>query len=239
MTKFSLRYKSLISRLLKSRKNKIDAPFATQIVLKKKSCDNEIIVSNENKCKDLKKLEILVRGSGNKVVIGGNLTIEESCQITINGNNNTVILEDNIGVWLRADLRISTECQNGSIQIGSGTSIWDAEILNLDSGSSISIGSDCMISKGVAIQNSDQHVLLSDGRVCNRAQKLCIGNHVWIGMNVSILKNAMIPDGAVIGRGAIVAGRFEEPNCVIVGVPARIVKRNIRWTRGRVNDYEG
>lgn len=238
MTNFSLRYKTLISRLFKSRKNKINAPFATQIVLQKSSRDNEIIVSNENKCKDLKKLKILIRGNENRVVIGKNLTIKESCQITINGNNNTVILEDNIGVWLRADLRISTECQNGSIQIGNGTSIWDAEVLNIDSGSSISIGSDCMISKGVAIQNSDQHVILSNGQVCNRAQKLCIGNHVWVGANVSILKNTIIPEGAVIGRGAIVAGRFEEPNSVIVGVPARVVKRNIRWERGRVNDYE-
>ncbi len=237
MISVSLMYKSLISRLFMSRSNKIDAPLGVKVVLKKKSCQNEIRVSNENKSQDLKKLQIFVKGNGNKVVVGQNIMIHDFCKILIHGNNNTIILGDDINVTFSADLRISTECQNGCIQIGNGTSIWDAEILNLDSGSSISIGSDCMISKGVSIQNSDQHALLIDGRVCNRAQKLCIGNHVWVGANVSIMKNAAIPDGAVIGRGAIVAGQYNEPNCVIVGVPARIVKRNIQWARGRVNDY--
>lgn len=51
-----------------------------------------------------------------------------------------------------------------------------------------------------------------------------IGDNVWIGDNVVILPGTHIGSGCVVGANAVVSGVFED-NCIIVGVPARVIKR--------------
>ncbi len=51
-----------------------------------------------------------------------------------------------------------------------------------------------------------------------------IGKDVWIGANVVIMPEVVIADGSVIGAGSIVTKSFLEPNKVIVGIPAKIIK---------------
>jgi lipopolysaccharide O-acetyltransferase len=51
-----------------------------------------------------------------------------------------------------------------------------------------------------------------------------IGQRVWLGEGVSVLKGVTIGDGSIIGAGAVV-NKDIPPNCIAVGVPARIVKR--------------
>ena len=53
-----------------------------------------------------------------------------------------------------------------------------------------------------------------------------IGSNCWIGAKVTILDGAVVGDGCVIAAGAVVRGTFPE-NCVIGGVPARILKFRI------------
>ena len=48
---------------------------------------------------------------------------------------------------------------------------------------------------------------------------------------VTILKGSVIKDGSVVGTHSVVAKAFDEPNVVIVGNPARIVKHNIFWKK--------
>lgn len=51
-------------------------------------------------------------------------------------------------------------------------------------------------------------------------EKLKIGNDVWIGSGVSILRNVSISDGAVIGSGAVVTHNIG-PYEIWAGVPAK------------------
>ncbi|MBO5123764.1 MAG: CatB-related O-acetyltransferase [Spirochaetaceae bacterium] len=51
-----------------------------------------------------------------------------------------------------------------------------------------------------------------------------IGNDVWIGQNATILPGVHIGDGAIIGANAVV-GIDVEPYAIVVGNPARQVKR--------------
>lgn len=50
-----------------------------------------------------------------------------------------------------------------------------------------------------------------------------IGDRVWIGENVCILSGVKIGEGSVIGAGAVVRTDIP-PNCIAVGVPARVVR---------------
>lgn len=54
---------------------------------------------------------------------------------------------------------------------------------------------------------------------------VCIGKDVWIGVNSSIKDGVTIGDGAFIGIGTVVI-RDVEPDTVVAGVPARVLKRN-------------
>lgn len=51
-----------------------------------------------------------------------------------------------------------------------------------------------------------------------------IGKNVWIGANSTVLAGVTIGDGAVVAAGAVVT-KDVEPNTVVGGVPAKLIKR--------------
>jgi acetyltransferase-like isoleucine patch superfamily enzyme len=51
-----------------------------------------------------------------------------------------------------------------------------------------------------------------------------IGDNVWIGARVTILAGVSIAEGCVIAAGAVVTKSIEEPNSIVGGVPAKIIK---------------
>lgn len=52
---------------------------------------------------------------------------------------------------------------------------------------------------------------------------MIIGKNVWIGNNVTILKNSEVGDNTIIAAGAVVSGKFPA-NVIIGGVPAKTIK---------------
>jgi acetyltransferase-like isoleucine patch superfamily enzyme len=89
----------------------------------------------------------------------------------------------------------------------------------------VTIGLDVVISEHVTIRDSDNHSL--DGQ--NPTAPITIGNRVWIGMNSTILKGVTVGDGAVIAANSLV-NRDVPPQTLVAGVPARVVRRGVRWT---------
>lgn len=51
-----------------------------------------------------------------------------------------------------------------------------------------------------------------------------IGNDVWIGQNATILPGVKIGDGAIIGANSVV-GSDIEPYTIVVGNPARVIRK--------------
>ena len=51
-----------------------------------------------------------------------------------------------------------------------------------------------------------------------------IGKKVWLGANVTVLPGVTIGDNAIVAAGAVVT-RDVEPNTVVGGVPARLIKK--------------
>lgn len=141
----------------------------------------------------------------------------------------------NVIVVSNLTVTIIKGCQGGNVEIGEGTTFWNTTIQNYDNDSSITIGRDCMFSYNTAVVNTDEHLILKDGKVCNHARDLVIGDHVWVGYNACVMKNSKIADGSIIGRSEVASGKFVTPKSVIVGNPGCVVKTGVDWLRTDVN----
>jgi len=97
--------------------------------------------------------------------------------------------------------------------------------VTIDCFDSITIGNGVAISKGVTIRDSDNHSINGSKKI---SAPIIIEDHVWIGLNATILKGVRIGSGAVVAAGAVVTRDVPE-NAIVGGVPARIIKENVSW----------
>lgn len=112
---------------------------------------------------------------------------------------------------------------NAELSLGSGFLNNNAKISCFEK---ITIGEDVKISEEVIIRDSDNHSIIKEGY--QKTKPIHIGNHVWIGLRVTILKGVTIGDGAVIAAGAVVT-KDVPPNTLVGGVPAAVIRENINW----------
>ncbi len=99
-------------------------------------------------------------------------------------------------------------------------------------GKSIIIGKDCMFSNDIEIRNGDSHAILNTMQErINTASSVVIGNHVWLGAHVRIMKGGKIPDNCVIGNSSLVSNEHDKSHAIYAGIPARLIKENIIWDR--------
>lgn len=108
--------------------------------------------------------------------------------------------------------------------IGDNTRIGRSSIINAAGG--VEIGRDVRIGPRLLISSTDHN--FSERSKVIRAQgceleKIVIGNNVWIGGNVSIMKGVNIGDNVVVAAGAVVT-KDVPGNVLVAGVPARIIK---------------
>ena len=91
----------------------------------------------------------------------------------------------------------------------------------------VSIGNQCVISENVVIRDSDNHTIISKNNHNNTAPVI-IEDHVWIGMNVTILKGVHIGHDTVIAANSLV-NKDIPPHSLAAGIPAKVVRTNIYW----------
>jgi acetyltransferase-like isoleucine patch superfamily enzyme len=107
---------------------------------------------------------------------------------------------------------------NGNVIIGSNSKIICCE--------NIKIGDGTFISWDVEIRDSDIHSITRDN-FC-KSKPIEIGNNVWVGCRSIISKGVKIGNGAVIAAGAVVTKDVPE-NCIVAGVPAKIIRDAVSW----------
>ena len=110
--------------------------------------------------------------------------------------------------------------QNASLTIGHNCGFSSTSIGCFEA---ISIGNNVRVGANTTITDSDWHA--SDSRT-HGPKPVRIGNDVWVGANVMILKGVCIGNNVIIGAGSVVSTDIPD-NCIAVGNPCR-VKRQIK-----------
>lgn len=185
-----------------------------------------------NCCGFLFRSSIKVVGRENQIDIGREVRLHH-VYIMIHGDKNHIIIKK--GAAIRS-CELVIEDQNGGIEIGEGTGLSGNVHLAAIEGKKIIIGNDCMFSANITIRVGDSHSIIQveNEKRINPSKDVVIGNHVWVGNQVTILKGVSIPDNCIIGTGSVVTKSIEKPNVIIAGNPARIVKQDISWCRERI-----
>lgn len=92
----------------------------------------------------------------------------------------------------------------------------------------LDVGHDTVISWGCRFVDEDFHRL---GGASSGDKRIVLGERVWVGCDCLLLKGVRIGAGSVVAAGSVVTGQFEEENVLIGGNPARVLKRDVRWSR--------
>lgn len=139
--------------------------------------------------------------------------------------------------------------ENGLLQIGSRFTVITNFFVRVPSSQSplssrIQIGDDCLFSSFVMLMSADQHSIFdvttgeninSSYPVYQKRAKILIGGHVWLGLRTTILYDTEIGDGSIAGACSLLKGKFPN-NCVIAGVPAKIIRRNVAWSSNNFSE---
>ena len=192
-------------------------------------------------------LTISDSGEGNRIDIADDVLADSVGSIVLSGNDNEIVIEPGclllhgtIHLSDHCHLRIGRNCrlaqieiwaaQECSVTIGEDTSFtWHTRIL-MHEPSSVSIGQRCLVASETLLMTSDMHTILDreGGKRINPARDVVIGDDVWLGGEVAVMKGAVIGAGSAIGFRSVVAGDVPS-NCLAVGSPARVVRKRIAW----------
>lgn len=93
----------------------------------------------------------------------------------------------------------------------------------------IEIGRNVRIAAGVKIISANHDV--DDFEKHVKSEPVIIGDNCWLSANCVILPGVKIGNHTIVAAGAVVTKSFEEGNCILGGVPAKVVKK--------LGDYKG
>lgn len=112
------------------------------------------------------------------------------------------------------------------IVLGDGVSL--QQHCHLVAAGELGIGNGTTISFGVMITDVDHDYAEAGANVLEQPLRLrptSIGRHCFIGAGARLLAGTRLGDNCIVGANAVVRGHFGD-NCVLAGVPARVVKRH-------------
>ena len=187
---------------------------------------------NKIKCKGIRiGTKVQIEGNGNTVEISKEAVVRD-CLIKIKGNCCRVNVGKNCFI---SDAELWIEDNGCEITIGDNTFIGHhSHLACTESNHRIDVGADSLISSYVQIRTGDSHSILDvHGKRINEAANVTIGRHCWLGQGSRILKGTVLNHDTIIATGAIVHGHFDS-NCVIAGVPGKIIKKEVSWQSDRI-----
>ena len=170
------------------------------------------------------------------------LSLDSSANVDLQGNlvlgaNKINGAPANCFLRMDRDSRLCVAERGFEIYYGSDIVLFPGAVLKLGSGfinssakvrchASIEIGEGVAISHDFTVMDSDAHEGLWAGY--RKTAPVVIGNHVWIGTRVTVLKGVTIGDGAIVAAGSVVTHDIP-PHTLAAGIPARVIREHVDW----------
>ena len=157
-------------------------------------------------------------------------------EIIINGSDNSISIDE--GCW--GSLKIIVDTNNTQVKIGKGCIFRGTECGLWERESSLTLGDEVMAAKDTRLYVSDFHSIIdiNSMNAINQGKEITIGNHVWLGERVMVLKNNTIADDVIVAAGSIVTKDLTESHSIYAGNPARLVKSDVTWAEDKFDTYQ-
>lgn len=185
-----------------------------------------------------KRCSFVIGGSGNEVVIESGLTRLRDCSISIRGTGNRIVIKGGANL---VGVHLHIEDDGGSIVLNRHVTICGSTELAVIEGKKIEIGEDCLFSSQISFRTGDSHSILdrSSGKRINPSEDITIGNHVWIGFDVKVLKGVRVGEHSIIGAGAVLTSGEYPSYSIIGGIGhGKVLKSGIDWIPQRIKIEE-
>ena len=151
-----------------------------------------------------------------------------------------------ISPWARIQVTsyIAPGCELSKARVVIGSNNHFNGFLNvicpLDQDAQIHIGDYNLFAGNVEIKGIVDHLIydITSKEVLNKEKGVFIGNKNWICEKVTFLNKAYITSNNIVGIYSVVNKRFDDKNCIIAGIPAKVCKRNVMWHQYLDDSYQ-
>ncbi|MFQ1020975.1 gamma carbonic anhydrase family protein [Tardisphaera saccharovorans] len=144
---------------------------------------------------------------------GKNVYVAEGARVI-----GDVTLGDNVSIWPCAVLRGDED----SIEVLDNSNVQDGSVLHADFGYPVRVGKRVTIGHAAIVHGAS------------------VGDDVLIGMGSIVLTGASVGSGSIVAAGALIPeGMRVEPGSVVMGIPARVVRKATEEDAKRIREsYE-
>lgn len=212
-----------------------DVLVPTHDVIKLTNFKGEYYDIFHNKIFSEKETNFYILGLGAYASVGKSNNSIFAININMMDQTRVEIEED-----VQADKLLVSARSSSVVKIGKESSFADNCRIILGDYMKVEIGDDCMFSSKIVVHAGDGHSIFNQetGEKTNNSPniideakgKIEFGKHVWVGYQVFVLPGTSVGSGSIIGARAVVNKKYPN-NCIIAGNVAKIIKKDIGWTR--------
>jgi acetyltransferase-like isoleucine patch superfamily enzyme len=164
-----------------------------------------------------------------RLQLDGLAFIGPDCRLEV--GRNAVL---HLGRWSWLGHGCKIRCHEGLVSLGA-KSVMGQEC-TISAYQHVSIGRECVIADRVMLIDFDHGSSEVERPIRLQGiykRDVDVGHNVWIGYGACILRGVTVGDNAIIGTNSVVT-RDVEPNAVVGGVPARVLRmreqpHSMRW----------
>jgi Acetyltransferase (isoleucine patch superfamily) len=213
--------------------------------------DSIVEISGALHCPEKTNIYIYNSGSlkiGNNCKLTGIFYVRENSSMSF-GDNNIISVKESMNVEDNSKIVFGSNNEfypmginviHGSkLMIGNDNTAM-AGLRISSSSAEIKIGNDCMLSTDIVFQANDNHTIFDvrSKKSLNTSigRKVVVKDHVWICRRSFIMYNTVIGMGSIVGAGSFVKNKKILNNCIVAGVPAKIIRRDIAWSREEISE---